>query len=554
MKAFAQLYAALDETNQADEKVEALVRYFQTAPPADAAWAIHFLVGRKPRPVVPAPKLREWCIGSAGIAEWLFDESHAVVGDVAETVALMMDDQAADGTGRPLHEWVEAHLLALRGADEASQRDIVQQVWREMDSRQRLVWNKLITGTFRVGVSHKLVVRALARVSGLDEATITHRLTGAWEPAPEFYAMLLAPETRDADISRPYPFFLARPLGGQLTESAGDAMNDEMPDLPSHVDDWPAFLAQRLGDVRDWQAEWKWDGIRSQVIRRNGQTFVWSRGDELVTERFPEIAAIGDALPDGTVIDGEIVPYRAGRVLPFGELQTRVGRKSLTKKMLAEVPVALIAFDLLELDGQDVRHQELRWRRAALERLVDSVALPQLIISPRVMAGSWTALVDQHRTARAHAAAGLMLKQLGSAYEAGRVAGGWWKWKAAPHTVDAVLMYAQTGQGQRASLYTDYTFGVWDADKLAPFAKADSGLTDDEIRRIDRWVRQNTLERFGPVRVVQQELVFELAFDSVQRSPRHKSGLAVRLPRILRWRTDKRAEEADSLDTIRALM
>lgn len=529
MKAFAELYTALDETTKTNEKVKALVRYFKAAEPADAAWAVFFLVGRKPRQVVPSRKLWEWAIEEAGIPAWLFSESYDAVGDMAETIALLLP-APRQATDLPLHVWVEQRLLPLREAGEERQREGVLAAWRTMDDAQRFVWNKLISGGFRVGVSQQLVTRALAHVGGAEPAVVAHRLMGDWEPTPAFYAQIHAAETADADISRPYPFCLAHPLEGP---------------------------PEGLGDIADWQAEWKWDGIRAQLIRRAGRTFLWSRGEELVTERYPELAALGPALPAGTAIDGEILPWREGAPLPFAQLQRRIGRKAITKTILAEVPVVLMAFDLLEHGGEDVRSQPLEWRRARLEELVRASGFPfaeRILLSPVVQAASWDTLAAERLTSRERQAEGLMLKRLGSPYRVGRQRGDWWKWKVNPLTIDAVLIYAQPGNGKRASLYTDYTFGVWDQGKLVPIAKAYSGLTDDEIRKVDSFVRRNMLEKFGPVRTVKPELVFELAFEGIQRSPRHKSGIAVRFPRIQRWRTDKRAEEADTLESVRALL
>jgi DNA ligase-1 len=391
------------------------------------------------------------------------------------------------------------------------------------------VWNKLITGAFRVGVSQRLVIQALAQASGVDEKVIAHRFMGEWEPTGAFYRQLVALEAGDAAASRPYPFFLAFPVEGE-----------------------PEDL---LGDVSGWQVEWKWDGIRAQLVRRAGQTFLWSRGEELVTDRYPEVAAIGESIPDGTVLDGELLPWKDGAVLPFAHLQRRIGRKALGKKMLAEVPVIFLAYDLLEIEGEDVREQPIQWRRARLEALVRSVRHERLLLSERVAAASWAALRALRDQSRSRGVEGLMLKRLSSPYQVGRRRGDWWKWKIEPYTVDAVLIYAEQGTGKRAGLYTDYTFGVWnDQGELVPFAKAYSGLTDAEIRAVDAFVRRNMLERFGPVRSVKPELVFELAFEDIRPSARHKSGIAVRFPRILRWRHDKPPAEADSLATIRALI
>jgi DNA ligase-1 len=534
MKAFADLYTALDETTKTTRKVQALVDYFGRVSAADAAWTVYFLIGRKPRQVVPMPKLRAWAIEAAGIPDWLFQESYDAVGDIAETIALLLP-AARESSDLPLRHWVEDRLLPLRAMAEDVQRQAILEAWRTLDHQQRFVWNKLISGAFRVGVSQQLVTRAIGAVGRIDPAVVAHRLMGDWEPSAAFFEGLLAHDAADADISRPYPFYLAYPLEEAL---------------------------ESLGDINQWQAEWKWDGIRSQLIRRRGQTFLWSRGEELVTERYPELAAVGDALPEGTVIDGEILPFKDGHVLPFTMLQKRIGRKAVTKSILSQVPVVIMAFDLLEHAGADLRPVPLEERRGRLAAIISAVeqgfpGLASLLrLSPVIAASSWSELATIQAGSREHEAEGLMLKRLGSAYGVGRRRGDWWKWKIEPHTIDAVLILAQRGSGKRASLYTDYTFGVWDTSTgaLVPIAKAYSGLTDAEIRRVDAFVRTNMLEKFGPVRTVKPELVFELAFEGLNRSNRHKSGIAVRFPRILRWRTDKSAAEADTLDTLRAML
>ena len=577
MRAFAELYTALDETNKTGAKTDALVRYFQAAAPADAAWALYFLIGRRPRQAVPTARLRAWATEAAGLDDWLFGEAYDAVGDLAETVALVLPDPDGEerwtaagvagavgvaGTqhaasvriagggavrddlvGTPhaasLQVWVEQVLLPLRTLDEATQKAAVLAAWATLGGTARFVFNKLITGQFRIGVSQRLVTRALAQVSGVDGDSIAHRLMGEWTPAPLWYASLIAADTTDSDASRPYPFCLAHPLEAE-----------------------PATL----GDLVRWQVEWKWDGIRAQIVRRNGATYVWSRGEELVTERFPELAALGALFPDGTVIDGEALPFKDGVVLPFAQLQRRIGRKDLGKKILSDVPVILLVYDLIELAGKDVRDQPLAWRRAQLDALVTAIApaadvaadaLPvsgSIGLSPLVLATDWEDLARLRDTARDRNAEGFMLKLRESPYRVGRQRGDWWKWKVAPYTIDAVLINAQRGSGKRASLYTDYTFAVWDGDRLVPFAKAYSGLTDAEIREVDAFVRRNTTETFGPVRAVKPELVFELGFEGLQRSTRHKSGVAVRFPRILRRRLDKKIADADTLETIQALV
>ena len=526
MKLFATLYTALDETTKTNAKVAALVDYFQAAPAKDAIWAVSFLIGRKPRQIVPTRKLRQWAAELAGIPDWLFDASYDVVGDLAETITLILPVSSSTSP-RLLHDWIVNSLLPMRNKEEKIQREEILAAWHQMDNAQRFVWNKLITGGFRVGVSQKLVTRALARFSGIDEAVIAHRLMGNWEPNEEYFAQILSADTEDADISRLYPFYLAYALDEDI---------------------------DKLGDVRQWQAEWKWDGIRAQVIKREGQVFIWSRGEELVTEKYPEIQAAAAGLPDGTVIDGEILPWKDDRPLHFSELQRRIGRKTVGKKLLADVPVILMAYDLLEHDGMDVRGEPLGWRDKRLSGLISRLEDDRIIHSPKVSGETWDALTEFKDDARRHGVEGLMLKKKDSPYRVGRRRGDWWKWKVDPLTVDAVLIYAQRGHGRRSGLYTDYTFAVWDNEGLVPFAKAYSGLTDQEIRRVDRFIRQNTLERFGPVRSVKPELVFEIAFEDIRRSTRHKSGVAVRFPRMARWRTDKAIQDADTLETIKALI
>lgn len=526
MKAFADLYAELDQTTRTGRKVEALASYFAAVPAADAAWAVYFLSGRKPRQAVPSKRLRAWARELADIPEWLFDECYHSVGDVAETMALLLPSAVAS-SDRPLAEWVEDRLLPLRDLSEAEQKASVLAAWAELDTRQRFVWNKLITGEFRVGVSQLLVTRAIAKVANLDSDVIAHRLMGHWEPTAPFYAALTAPDAADAEKSRPYPFFLAHPIEGD-----------------------PAAL----GDPAAWQAEWKWDGIRSQVVRRGGQSFVWSRGEELVTDRYPELAAMADRLPDGTVLDGEILPWKAGAVRSFADLQKRIGRKTVGKKLLADVPVVVMAYDLIEFNGTDLRDRPLSERRELLEELVRTLDDPALVLSPRLGFETWDALAVEREASRGRGVEGMMLKRRASPYRVGRVRGDWWKWKVEPYTVDAVLIYAQQGHGKRSGLFTDYTFGVWADGALVPFAKAYSGLTDAEIGQVDAFVRRNTLEKFGPVRTVKPELVFELGFEGIQRSTRHKSGVAVRFPRMLRWRTDKKPQDADTLEQVKALL
>jgi len=530
VKRFTELYFEIDGTNRTGEKVEAMVRYFREAPPADAAWALYFLSGRKLNRSVSTTALRQWLAEETGLPLWLIEECYDTVGDLAEALALLYPDRERRGD-IPLHQLVEERMTPLRTLPDPEKRALLVDDWDRMSMPERLVWNKLIMGSFRVGVARTLLERAIARAADLPQPLVAHRLMGDWEPSAAGYETLVAPAGAEAiHHAQPYPFFLAQPVEN-ATES--------------------------LGDVGDWLAEWKWDGIRAQLLQRSGETRIWSRGEELVTDRFPEIAALGPLLPEGTAVDGEILAWDTTsdppQPLPFAALQRRIGRKNIGPKLLKEVPAALVAFDLLEKNGKDLRSAPLQERRAQLEALIAALDSPVLRLSPPLDAATWDDLAALRARCREASAEGLMLKRKDSAYGVGRPRGDWWKWKIEPYSLDAVLTAAQPGHGNRANLFTDYTFGVWHEGRLVTIAKAYSGLTNPEIAAVDAFVRRHTLEKHGPVRTVEPLLVFELAFEGVQVSTRHKAGLAVRFPRISRWRKDKQPADADTLETLRSL-
>jgi DNA ligase-1 len=529
MRAFAELYRQLESSTGTGDKRAALAAYFRSAPAADAAWALWFLSGNKLARIANGAELREWVAERARVPAWLVETSYHHVGDLAETAALLLDDPPPSlREDRPLREWVEEVLLPVAGAAPALRRDAVMGAWASLVEPERLLFNKLITGELRVGASKRLVQQSLADISGVDVAVLAQRMHGDWRPSEHTLPALLDPQA-GSEREAPYPFFLASPL-----EAA----------------------AESLGAIQDWLLEWKWDGIRLQLLRR-GEAVLWSRGEERLDGRFPEIDAAALSLPAGTVIDGELLAWPAqadsDAPLPFSALQKRINRRKPGVKLLAEVPVRVQAYDLLEQDGQDLRALPLDQRRARLLELLRAVDDPRLMTSPEVAATDWAEADRLRRGARERGVEGLMLKRRNSIYQAGRRRGDWWKWKLDPLTIDAVLVYAQSGSGRRSTLYTDYTFALWDGDRLVPVAKAYSGLTDQEIARLDRWIRANTLERFGPVRVVRPEHVFELGFEAVNASTRHKSGVAVRFPRILRWRDDKSPPDADRLEALRVL-
>ncbi len=538
MREFARLFAELDETTATNRKLEALQAYFGSAAPENAAWAVYFLAGGKPHQAVPTKLLRQYAVEYAQLDEWLFEESYQAVGDLAETIAhILPPPERQSDIG--LAEWMQERIGPLRGADPHVIRTALFTYWNELDTRERFLLTKLIGGGFRVGVSKLLVTRALSTIAAVDSKLIAQRLMG-WTDgsvrptAAGFLQLIAAPSDDEHKLrgGQPYPFFLAHQLQGE-----------------------PAAL----GDVADWQVEWKYDGIRAQLVRRGGQNYLWSRGEDLITERFPELAAL--RLPEGTVVDGEVLIWNEGVPAPFADLQKRIGRKTLSSKLLAELPAVLVAYDLLEEGGVDLRAVPQRERRNLLEALVGQVGQEQLRISPLVEADNWDQLAQVRTESRARGVEGMMVKARGAQYGVGRTkdVGTWWKWKIDPYTIDAVLIYAQAGHGRRASLYTDYTFAVWDLDetgerKLVPFAKAYSGLTDAEIAVVDSAIRKTTVEKFGPVRSVRPTMVFEIGFEGIALSSRHKAGIAVRFPRILRKRDDMTIDDADSLDTLKGLL
>ncbi len=559
MERFTKLFCALDQTTRTNEKVSVLESYFRDTPPEDAAWALQFLSGRIPKRLVPNRSLWNWTTEECALPQWLMDECYDSVGDFAETMALLLPDA---GTGTDLHlaRIVHERLLPLRDLPDGSRRQLLLQTWRELSPAQRLVWNKLITGEFRVGVARTLVIRALANVAEIEPAIMSHRVMGDWQPTPADFLRIMQKETSTDETARAYPFFLASPIEIKMKPGEG--------------------FEKAFDHPGEWQFEWKWDGIRAQLIHRNNETCLWSRGDEMVTDSFPELETAGEALPNGTVLDGEIVGWNLNAPLPFASLQKRLGRKKVDQRIQQSYPVAFLAYDLLERNGKDIRSHSLAERRAQLELLLESTRgrwksskgtivqgsldlfaenhddkndLP-LRLSPTLQAETWDALIALQNESRSRGVEGIMLKRRSSPYGTGRTRGDWWKWKIEPFHVDAVLIYAQRGHGRRASLYSDYTFGLWENGHLVPVAKAYSGLTDAEIRQVDAFVRNNTIDKHGPVRILRPELVFELAFEGIQKSTRHKAGIALRFPRMHRWRQDKKPAEADAVQTLRSLL
>ncbi|QNL23101.1 ATP-dependent DNA ligase [Hyphobacterium sp. CCMP332] len=520
MKDFAKLISKLDETTKTNVRVNALADFFNSAKDEDKVWTIALLSGRRPKRAVKTNMIRTWASEEANIPYWLFEESYHIVGDLAETIALLLPEPI-----RKSHKSLSQRLtdlIQIREKEEADKKEYLKKTWSELNREERFVFNKLLTGGFRIGISQKLMTKALAKSTGINENSLALRLMGDWDPAKKSYQKLIIEPDPNEDLNKPYPFYLAYPLENEIN---------------------------KLGNTSEWLAERKWDGIRGQIVYRKGEMAVWSRGEELVTEKYPEFKELKKSNGD-FVLDGEILAFKDKKPLPFQSLQTRIGRKNISKIMLEKTPVVFMAYDLLELSGMDLRSEAIVIRRSKLEQIIDDIDHDNFKLSPLVEFNSWEELKSERKRSRELHCEGLMLKRKESIYETGRKKGSWWKWKIDPLTIDAVLIYAMRGHGRRANLYTDYTFAVRDGENLVPFTKAYSGLSDQEFREVDAFVKKNTLERFGPVRSVKPELVFEIAFEGIAESKRHKSGIALRFPRMKRWRKDKSPNETNTLEDL----
>lgn len=525
MKTFANLINALDSTNKTNQKLDAIERFLTEATDRDKVWLLALFTGKRPKRNVNTTFMKQWVMVEANIPEWLFQESYASVGDLGETISLLLPEPT-EYQERELSEWMDL-IEDLKNRSDEEKKIFVLAAWKNLPHLERFIFNKLLGGSFRVGISSKSLINAIAKHYQLDTSAVAHAIMGEWKKEEVTFDKLIRGEYSDTNLSKPYPFCLAYPLD-------------------KHVED--------LGNVQDWQVEYKWDGIRGQLIKRNGEVFIWSRGEELITQQFPEIRDALLNFAGDFVMDGELLPYINDRVLNFSELQKRLNRKTISKKMLEEIPVAVFAYDLLELEGMDIRTKPLHERRRQLAGLLTKNPTAQFFLSEHILSDAWDSLAALRITARDRNSEGLMLKHRDSLYHSGRKRGDWWKWKIDPLTIDAVLVYAQKGSGRRSGYYTDYTFAVRQGDQLVTIAKAYSGLTDKEIQEVSRFVTKNALEKFGPVRTVKPQLVFEIAFEGIALSNRHKSGVALRFPRIVRWRQDKTVAEIDEIEEIKKLI
>jgi DNA ligase-1 len=532
MKNFAQLIKTLDSSNKTNVKVDALTTYFKNASPEDKVWTIAILSHRRPARPVNTTLLRLWANELANIPLWLFEESYHIVGDLAETIALIIPT-TKEHSDKSLTEFLQ-EIIALKKKTDQEKKEYLHENWVALNYYERFVFTKLITGSFRIGVSQKLMTRALSKAENVDEDALAYKLMGNWNPNTITFQELILDEKSSDYLSKPYPFYLAYPIEGEVED---------------------------LGNPEDWSIEHKWDGIRSQTIIRDDEIYVWSRGEELVTDKYPEFKSFLGIIPNGTVIDAEILAFPENEIGTFNDLQARIGRKTISANLLEKVPVILKAYDILEWEGKDIRNLPYIDRRKLLEDLYNEIKdlTTSFRLSEKISLTSWEDVAKERERAREMKSEGLMLKRNTSPYQVGRKKGDWWKWKIEPLVIDAVLTYAMRGHGRRSNLFTDYTFALWQNNEngekeLVTFAKAYSGLTDAEFRKVDDFIKKNTLERFGPVRSVTPQLVFEIGFEGISLSKRHKSGIATRFPRILRWRQDKKIEEANSIEDLKNMI
>ena len=525
MNKFSQLFNDLDESTKTNDRLDHLVKYLIESAPEDSIWVCWFLAGNRIKGAIKTSELRTFASERSGLPLWLLEECYDRVGDLAETISLLVSTEG-EGEIISLSELIGKFIEPMIGMNTEERRQNIFTVWDFLGEKDFLPFHKLLTGGFRMGVSKGNLCKALARVGGVQPAIIAQRLTGNWSPKTLTLEGILNPEDDGGRLCQPFPFCLANPLQEE---------------------------AENLGSVDDWQVEWKWDGIRAQLINRGGTCMIWSRGDESVGHSFPEVMNAGKWLPGDLCIDGEILAWGQDGLRSFSRLQARLGRKEPGPTILKRDPVRFQAYDLLRLDGIDMRKISLDERREKLEAILSSLPPDFPIgLSPLIEKKSWANLTKLREESRDRGVEGFMLKRKNSIYESGRVKGSWYKWKVDPYLADMVVVSAQLGHGKRSNLYSDYSLAVWDEHgELVTVAKAYSGLSDNEIEKVDQFVRKNITGKFGPVRSVKPILVFEIAFEGARSSGRHKSGVALRFPRINRWRTDKKIEDADTLEIIR---
>jgi len=518
MRLFGQLLQACLQEPKTLQKISLLSDYFNEESPENMPMALHFLMGENMGRFCSGRQLREWAAQLLGLPDWLVDESYEALGDNSETISLLFPNKPSS-LAHDLKAVCE-RIQQLKSEPIDVKKDWIIDVWSKSSRDDIYTFNKLLGGGIRIGASKKNVLKALSRTVHLDVDILEQRLLGTWEPTKIAYDALVNPDDIAGKGTCPYPFFLASPI--------------------QDVD-------ATLMPFSDWQIEPKWDGIRAQLVHRQEGTQLWSRGNDLISDQFPDILDSASELPYG-VYDGEVLAWGADGPQPFADLQKRLNRKKVTRQLLASIPCIMMLYDCLEFEGVDVREQALHERCKKIRDL-----RPPFYTSNPLTLNGVSALNDYVKNARNNRVEGVIIKRLSSAYKSGRVRGDWWKLKVDPLLLDVVIMYAQKGKGIRSGLFTDYTFGVWDNNQLVPIGKAYSGLTNDEIKQVHQILNNHLTDRFGPVRGVSPCVVLEVAFDSIQESPRHKSGLALRFPRINRLRLDKPVEEANSLEDARAL-
>jgi len=540
MKAFADLWATLEGQLSEARSAQILARYLQQTSAEDAAWAIYLLCGKKPKKLLSARELVEYFLQTSGTPGWLFWESDDVVGDVNETIALLNDtfmDETASQQNRnenshpqqnSLAFWMENQLNTLAEVAQSQRPAFLGNCWQKLGYREAFIINRILTGTWKSNLPLKTIAQALSIVSGQEPMTLMHRLKADWLPNKVFYAKLIAEDQPTFQTEQKFSFGEFKPLEESSIES--------------------------LGAVEDWWLAWQWEGLRVQCIRRADDCFLWSQNGELVTDRFPELHEMAQKLPEGTILEGVIVACSGQAPLPLADLQPRLGGKSVNRKMMESCPVAFVATDLQLLANEDMRNLPAQQRKTRLAQLANDIGFP-LVHFPRIEIDQWAHARKLLQEARQHHAEGLSLQRLNSPYPIQNQQADWWSWKVQPHTINAILLYAKmemAGRSQKQT--TEYTFAVWHEDQLVPVARTGIGLPPEEAELLDGWIRANTYERFGPVRSVEPFHVYEIAFDGITPSKRHKCGFVLREPRIINPRPHTPIEEASRLEDLHRLL
>lgn len=521
MKAFAELIFNLRKWDTENNQIRYIKEYFSISDDRDCIWAIYILLGKKIKNEFRSKQqLKKWACEYAEIPDWLFDESYSFTGDLTETISLILPGKEAD-SGRTLTEWMHYMESFCKSDDQGNKKKVVD-AWKELDHTETYVFNKLIPGNFKSGVDEKVIIKALSKFLNIESNVISNRIKSNWHPDLISFYELFSKFNPDDIISKPYPF------------------------IPEEVFESEPGV---LGSAADWLAEQKFKGIRCQLIFRKGKIFLWTDNGELINDKFPEFEFIKKYLPDDSVFTGSIICINNGMKSQHNYLQARLRRKNISSKSLKESPVIFMMNDLLEYEGTDMRNKFLIERKELIKCNKFMISKNNLIkYSENIKFENWEELRTIRRKSSDTISGGIILKKKNSLFLSD-INEKYLICKPEPLSADAVLMYAL--KGERTDLFSEFTLGVWDKGKLVSIAKINSGLSEEEIREVSEFVNNNTLEKFGPVRTVRPELVFNISFESISFSVRHKSGVVLQSPEISKWIRGKNIFDASSLENLK---